>query len=171
MTRAAVALWASFFTWTTVASVTALGATPPHPDAEISWPHAVVAGTAVGGALFTIVLRRPPSSVAGMSRVPTAVTTHLFLVVCVVNEELIWRRFVLGELLAAGPFAAVAASSVVFAVAHRSRRTTHLLTGGVFGTLYVATGALSAAVAAHWTYNALVARAAASAPRPAEAAR
>jgi membrane protease YdiL (CAAX protease family) len=30
------------------------------------------------------------------------------------------------------------------------------VTGGVFGGVYLATGALAASVAAHWTYNMLV---------------
>jgi membrane protease YdiL (CAAX protease family) len=64
---------------------------------------------------------------------------------------------------------ALAGSSVVFAAVHRRRRATHVLTGAVFGGAYLATGALGAAIAAHWIYNALVALTAIPATGPAAA--
>ena len=57
------------------------------------------------------------------------------------------------------PFRRFAASTVGFALIHRTRPSLHLCTGGVFGVLYLATGVLAASVAAHWAYNVLVARA------------
>lgn len=81
------------------------------------------------------------------------------LLVLAVNEEAIWRRVVLGEGLAVSPGFALAASSVGFAFTHRTQRATHLVTGGVFGLVYLATGALLAAVATHVVYNLLVAAA------------
>ena len=72
------------------------------------------------------------------------------------DEEIVWRRVVLGELLPAGVFAAFALSSFGFGLAHRGRRVLHLGTGAAFGGVYIATGWLGASVAAHWLYNALV---------------
>src|SRR5262249_30740830 len=83
---------------------------------------------------------------------------QLFLGLCAANEELLWRRLLLGELLIAGPVAALALSSAGFAIAHRRARLLHVGTGSAFGALYLATGLLSASIAAHWAYNALVAR-------------
>jgi membrane protease YdiL (CAAX protease family) len=72
-------------------------------------------------------------------------------------EEIVWRRVVLGELLFIGTLPALAVSSATFAAAHRRRRALHLATGASFGAVYVATGVLLACIAAHWTYNALIA--------------
>ena len=69
---------------------------------------------------------------------------------------MVWRRVALGELLRAGVVPALAASTVGFALMHRTRRSVHLGTGGAFGAVYLSTGALAASVAAHWTYNVLV---------------
>ncbi len=72
------------------------------------------------------------------------------------NEEVLWRRVVLGELLSAGMASALAVSTVGFALAHRTRRLVHLGTGGLFASVYLVTGVLAASVAAHWVYNVLV---------------
>ena len=62
----------------------------------------------------------------------------------------------LGELLRSGPIVALAGSTLGFAFAHRARPGLHLGTGAVFGGVYLATGALAACIAAHWTYNVLL---------------
>jgi membrane protease YdiL (CAAX protease family) len=77
-------------------------------------------------------------------------------VVAAASEEIVWRRVVLGELLRVGPLAAVAGSTLGFALVHRTRQTLHLGTGAAFGSLYLATGALAASIAAHWAYNVLL---------------
>ena len=87
-----------------------------------------------------------------------------------VNEELLWRRLVLGGILPSGALAALAVSTLGFALAHRARPALHLGTGATFGGLYLATGALAAPVAAHWAYNTLLLRRA-SARRAAAGAR
>jgi membrane protease YdiL (CAAX protease family) len=71
------------------------------------------------------------------------------------DEEIIWRLVLLGELLVFGAVAALSLSTVAFALAHRARLL-HLATGAAFGGLYLATGVLAASIAAHWVYNALV---------------
>ena len=75
------------------------------------------------------------------------------------NEELLWRRLALCELLRCGVVAAWAASSVAFALGHRSRPGLHLATGSALGGIYLLTGALGACICAHWGYNLLVDRA------------
>jgi membrane protease YdiL (CAAX protease family) len=75
-------------------------------------------------------------------------------------EEVVWRGLVLGGLLVAvGPIAALAFSSVGFALWHRHalgrRCSVHLVTGAAFGAAFLA-GGLVAAVLAHATYNVLV---------------
>jgi len=151
---------------TAVAAATAVAIDPPRPDARVAWPLAIAAGAAAGVVLFVAVLRRRASP---RRAAPTPPVTLAFLALLAVNEEVIWRRLVLGEALRGGAIAAVAASAVAFALMHRVRRATHLLTGVVFGCTYVFTGSLAASAVAHWTYNALVAAALPRARAPAEA--
>jgi membrane protease YdiL (CAAX protease family) len=148
--------------WVRVAALTAfawatLTVVVPRPPATLAPGTAVAAGCAAGIALFAAVARRSPRLAATASPLPVAVAKHAVLGLLAVNEELVWRRLVLGEALHGGPVAAVAASTLGFALLHRARRPTHLVTGATFGAVYVATGALAAAIAAHWTYNTLVA--------------
>lgn len=75
-------------------------------------------------------------------------------------EEIVWRGFVLGgKTLAAGPLAALAISSLGFAVWHGPslgrRCVVHVLTGGAFGIACML-GGLATAVVAHAVYNLLV---------------
>ncbi len=88
--------------------------------------------------------------------VPAALAACAVLVVSAASEEVVWRRVVLGELLRAGPLAALAGSTLGFALVHRTRQGLHLGTGAAFGGLYLATGALAAAIAAHSSYNVLL---------------
>ncbi len=76
-----------------------------------------------------------------------------FLALAAANEEVLWRRVMLGELLRSGVVAALAGSTLGFALAHRARPGLHLGTGLAFGGVYLATGALGASIAAHLTYN------------------
>jgi hypothetical protein len=76
------------------------------------------------------------------------------------GEEVAWRGFLVGALAAfLGAAGAALAGGAVFACAHRVERRrdrlVHFLTGSVFGLVYVGTGRLVAAVAAHVAYNAL----------------
>ena len=84
------------------------------------------------------------------------VRTSALLALCAANEEVLWRRVLLGELLFAGPAAALALSSAGFALAHRRARLLHIGTGSAFAGVYLATGFLGASIAAHWAYNVLV---------------
>jgi ABC-2 type transport system ATP-binding protein len=78
------------------------------------------------------------------------------------SEEIAWRWFLLGSLVpAVGTPGAFAASTAGFAFAHAGARpgravAVHACTGGVFGGVFLATGSVLAAVAAHSGYNLLV---------------
>ena len=90
---------------------------------------------------------------------------------------MLWRWFVLGSLApAVGAGGALAVSTAGFAAAHipaqgRRGAAVHVVTGTVFGTVFLATGSLLAAIASHVSYNLLVVLAvesgASAAPRPA----
>ena len=119
-------------------------------------PLATGAGLGCGVVLYMAVTRCRPLLPARRGSAAVGIGTQTFLALLAANEEIVWRRVVLGELLGAGPVAAVLVSSVGFALVHRSRRGLQLCTGVVFGALYIATGVLAACVIAHWAYNALV---------------
>jgi uncharacterized protein len=75
-------------------------------------------------------------------------------------EEVAWRGLVLGGLMAVlEPWAALAASSAMFAIWHwsslRARSAVHLVTGAAFGGVFLA-GGLVAAMLGHALYNLLV---------------
>jgi membrane protease YdiL (CAAX protease family) len=134
----------------------------PHLHARVSLPGALALGAAVGVALAQALAGRP---IRPRLRRPRAAAGPLLLAGRAGLEEVAWRGFLLGALVpAVGPAAATAASSVVFACAHpvrrRADRLVHVLTGAAFGLVYVASGRLLAAVAAHVAYNALLAAAA-----------
>lgn len=149
--------------WLRIAAVTALAVSltlvlePPRPDPRVPRPLALAAGLIAGAALFVAASRRRPSVRRRRASNSVVVARQLFLGLCAANEELLWRRVLLGELLFAGPVAALALSSAGFAIAHRRARLLHVGTGCVFGGVYVATGFLGASMAAHWLYNVLVA--------------
>jgi membrane protease YdiL (CAAX protease family) len=146
--------------WTRLATVTALAVSlrfalsPPQPPPQLAPALALVLGAFAGAVLFVAVSRRRPSF-AG-ARIERLLGRQLFLGLCAANEEIVWRRTLLGELLPAGSVVALVVSSAGFAVAHRRSRLLHIGTGSVFGVLYLATGVLAASIAAHWVYNALV---------------
>jgi hypothetical protein len=127
---------------------------PPQPPVHLVPGLALALGAAAGAVLFGALARRRPSFAGTPSR--RVVGRQLFLGLCAANEEVLWRRVFLGELLVAGPLAALALSSAGFALAHRRARLLHIGTGSVFGGVYLTTGFLGASIAAHWTYNALV---------------
>jgi ABC-2 type transport system ATP-binding protein len=84
------------------------------------------------------------------------------LVVAGGSEEVLWRGFALARLApAAGAVPALALTTAGFAASHypalRVRGVlTHAVTGSVFGMVFIGTGSLASAVAAHGSYNLLV---------------
>ncbi|HEX2302130.1 MAG TPA: ATP-binding cassette domain-containing protein [Gaiella sp.] len=159
--------------WTVVAVVALVFAPHVAPADPTLHPigEALVVGGITGIALFAVLARR---------RVPAAVAIELprrrlaarsiVLTAKSAQEEAIWRALVLGLLVdPLGRAGAVVVSTVLFAGAHLGRlgraSAAHLLTGAAFGSAYVATGRLHAAIAAHGTYNVLVGTAALASER------
>jgi membrane protease YdiL (CAAX protease family) len=134
----------------------ALALEPPQPDPRLPRALAAVVGILAGSVLFVAASRCRPSLQRRAATKSVLVGRQLFLALWAANEELLWRRVLLGELLVAGPLAALALSSAGFGLAHRRARLLHVGTGSAFGGLYLATGFLGASIAAHWTYNTLV---------------
>jgi membrane protease YdiL (CAAX protease family) len=137
-----------------LALLLALG--PPRPSERLPAVAAVVLGAAAGILLFAAIARRRPRLPPGASSTPLLIARLAFFGLLATNEEVLWRRVALGELLESGAVPAVAGSTIGFALMHRRRPMLHLGTGGAFGMLYLSTGVLAASVAAHWTYNVLV---------------
>jgi membrane protease YdiL (CAAX protease family) len=166
VTRAGLVVWSTVVGSTALALATlALGV--PTPAATVGLVPAVSAALVTAAVLVTTV-GRP----VGGRRLPLSarvrLAKHAFIALLAVNEEVVWRRLVLGESLRAGAIAAVTVSTVGFAIAHRARQPTHLVTGAAFSGLYVATGTLLAPIVAHWGYNAVLALRVDRAPPPRE---
>jgi hypothetical protein len=126
-------------------------------------------GLLAGATVFAALHRRRPRRRAGSRTLVPRLARHGFLGLWAFNEEVVWRRLLMGELLVLGTLVALGVGTVVFALVHRVRLL-HVVTGATFGALYLSTGVIAASIAAHWTYNALVSsslddsRAAAAAP-------
>lgn len=125
-------------------------------------PDATAFGVLAGAALFAVLARRLPSW-DGLMSLPRRRLAARSLVLASRSlwEEALWRGIVLGATATiVGLPAAVALSTALFAAAHAGkqgvRALTHLVTGAAFGAVYVTTGRLSAAAAAHGVYNVLV---------------
>jgi membrane protease YdiL (CAAX protease family) len=151
-----VALWLRIAAITVVSAVLLIALAPDRPPSRVPWPAAVALGTCAGLVLFGAITHARPRLPPAPSSASVAFGKLALLGLWATNEEVVWRRVALGELLRAGVLPALLASSVGFALMHRTRRGIHLGTGGTFGALYLSTGALAASVAAHWTYNVLV---------------
>jgi ABC-2 type transport system ATP-binding protein len=103
------------------------------------------------------------AAVLGRGRV-TRPAAALVAVLVVVggSEEVLWRGFALARLApAVGSVPALVLTTAGFAASHypglRGRGVlTHTVTGSVFGAVFIVTGSLAAAVAAHGSYNLLV---------------
>jgi len=120
-----------------------------HPERREQWPPLVglIVGAAAGAGLVVALSGCRP-------RLPPPGLLPVVIVVSAVAEETVWRRLVLGTLAdRAGTTPALVASTVAFALAHRSGRRIHLATGAVFGGLYVTSASLVCAASAHVVYN------------------
>jgi membrane protease YdiL (CAAX protease family) len=149
-------LWWRFAAGTGITAVCLVEVAPARPAVRLPWPPATALGACCGLLLFVLAARsRPLLPRAG--RWPLLVAKLAIFGIWATNEEVLWRRIALGELLHAGVVPALAASTAGFALLHRARPFLHLGTGGVFGLVYVSTGTLAASIVAHWTYNVSVA--------------
>jgi membrane protease YdiL (CAAX protease family) len=143
-------LWARFTLATAISVALLLMLSPPRPETRVPALAALMAGICTGFILFAIVARERPFLPALLSGLAPRCA---ILALAAANEEVLWRRVVLGELLGSGSVAALAGSTLGFALAHRARPGLHLATGLTFGGLYLGTGALGACIAAHLAYN------------------
>jgi len=133
----------------------------PHP------PVAPIQGTAVSAALgltaglcLLVVLagRLPPCPRIRRSRLTTVGARAGVLAIGALAEELIWRVVALAALAVTfGTWLALGITTAVFAVSHagggRRAVAVHLVTGSVFGDVYLATASFAAVATAHASYN------------------
>jgi ABC-2 type transport system ATP-binding protein len=106
-------------------------------------------------------------------RVAALTVKGAYLTITSAAEEVFWRWLVLGGLTpVVGLVPAFLGSTIGFALAHGIRRAdvvaVHLATGSAFGTVYVVTGHVEAAVLTHAVYNWLVVAAIESGAAPAK---
>jgi membrane protease YdiL (CAAX protease family) len=150
------------------------------PLPRLSHLLALALGMTAGTALFAVLARRlrpPPVATPHVARAMGILTPRLLIGALV--EETFWRYLVLCSLIATiGLTGAVLVTTISFALAHihygLRRARVHLVTGATFTCVYLGSGHLVAAVAAHLTYNLLVVAATTgwtSAPAVAEGAR
>jgi ABC-2 type transport system ATP-binding protein len=151
-------------TWIAVAVGASLAAPTVRPLNPTVRPlsEAIVLGCLAGGFGFVVLARRRIAASA-LSALPRTrlLARSAVLTTKSAEEEAIWRGLVLGALVPLlGSFGALASSSALFAAAHvrrlGRRAWTHLVTGSLFGLVYLVTGRIVAAMAAHSTYNVLV---------------
>jgi len=150
------ALWLRLAAGAAVTAACLVVFAPPRPAGRLPLAAAGPVGGCCGIALFALVTRRRPRLPAARGRLLLLAVRLAVFGLWAANEEVVWRRVALGELLPAGVVPALALSTVGFALLHRARPLLHLGSGGAFGALYLSTGALGATIAAHWTYNVLV---------------
>lgn len=148
--------WVRVAVTTAVAVVLLLAVSPARPAPRLPQTVALSAGVAAGVLLFVGAARTTPRLPSVRGGIRVLVAKHGVLGLWAANEEIVWRRVVLGELLPVGVLAAVAVSSLGFSLAHRRRQLLHLGTGSCFGAVYLGTGSLGATVTSHWLYNVLV---------------
>ena len=150
--------------WAAVALASAAVAPRIEPldDTLTGTGDALATGVVAGAALFAALARRR-FPLAALTRAPRGrlAARSAILAVKSAQEEALWRGVVLGHLaVVLGRAGALAASTALFAAAHvrrqQARAVVHLGTGTAFGAVYLSTGRLVAAVAAHGSYNLLV---------------
>jgi ABC-2 type transport system ATP-binding protein len=150
--------------WLVTAAVAAIAAPSIDPADPSLYPlgEALAFGGLAGAALFAALARRPvPAAAIAAAPRRRLLARSTVLTVRSVQEEAVWRGLVLGLLVGTlGRLGALVLGSTLFAMAHlRSQgraAAAHLAGGCVFGTTYLATGRLLAAVTSHCTYNVLV---------------
>jgi ABC-2 type transport system ATP-binding protein len=159
----AVRLWL-WFAASLVAAAAVLAVVPiAPPRAPVAWRLALPAGLLAGIGVFAVVAWRwLPLRVPERARRALVAAKVVYVGATSATEEVFWRWLMLGGLAdMLGLAAAFVVSTLSFAFAHATRVRSqafaiHVATGATFGGVYVATGSLAAAIAAHATYNLLV---------------
>lgn len=141
-----------------VAAAILLALLPEPPRGAGSLVTALAFGVVVALALFPFALLLRPTTRLMRPAVTAGVAAYLVARAAV--EEVVWRLAVTGRLAAAVGWASgLAAGTLGFALAHSGGRApvlAHACTGLAFGSLYLLTGQLLAAITAHAVYNLLV---------------
>jgi ABC-2 type transport system ATP-binding protein len=147
--------------WGVTGVTAALLAPTIEPLLTLGLPAPVV-GAAAGVVVFAALARQRIPAVSVLAAPPSRIAVRsAVLTLKSFQEEALWRALLLGGLVApVGRAGALAISTALFAAAHAGRQgrraAAQLLTGSTFGIVYLSTGRLVAAVAAHATYNVLV---------------
>jgi membrane protease YdiL (CAAX protease family) len=158
---AAVRFWARTAGELTLAATLAATASPSSPGpARVALLPSLLLGATAGVGLVVLLARRlPPSPRIARARLRLVALKASVIALGSCAEEILWRWCAIGALAPAiGVLPAYAASTIGFALAHPGRhaRRTHFLTGAFFGAVYLTTGRIVAAVAAHLAYNVTV---------------
>lgn len=135
---------------------------PPPGGGTVPLVPALVLGAGCGLGLFRALAGGWPGFPPARVRPARALRRAGTIAARAAVEEVAWRGYVLALLVPLlTPIGALAASSGLFSLAHGDahgrRRLVHLLTGAIFGGLYLSTGRLGAPVVAHSVYNAAIA--------------
>src|SRR5207248_1428089 len=97
------AFYARVLSTSALAVLLAFALSPAHPPAHLPLVAATALGLAAGTALFLLVSPRSPVFARPRAAAPVLVGKQLFFGLCAFNEEVLWRRILLGEVLPAGP--------------------------------------------------------------------
>jgi ABC-2 type transport system ATP-binding protein len=123
-------------------------------------PAAVAVGVATGAAVFVALARGRSLVLRSRLGARRRAARAAWLTGVAAWEEALYRGLLLGAVAtSAGAAAGLAVSTAAFVLAHRSQgrqAIAHLLTGAAFGVVYLGTGSLLAAIAAHAAYDLLV---------------
>jgi ABC-2 type transport system ATP-binding protein len=142
---------------------TALAVGLPGPDGVVALPIVLPSAILAGALLFAgLSGGRVPIRVFRRERAAALTARGGYLVLRSAVEEIVWRGLGIGALAPLiGTLPALVLTTVGFAASHVPKlgrsSVTHLLTGAVFGGLYLVGGGLAAPIAAHATYNLLIA--------------
>lgn len=133
------------------------------PGSAYPWELSALAGVLAAALLFRVLAGGwPVLAPWRRDRALALILTIAFLAGTSTGEEVLWRWLALGGLRPlAGTVLAYGLSTIGFALSHASGTgakgvLVHLLTGGTFGGLYLATGSLAAVAVAHASYNVMI---------------
>jgi membrane protease YdiL (CAAX protease family) len=154
----APALWLRVVAQAGAALALLLLGEPRTPGTPMPPGPAFLLAIGAGAVLLLVLARRPLRLRIARDRFRIVAAKAGVLGLLAFCEEVIWRWFAIGGLTPrVGAGVAFAASTIGFALCHAGQGTrairVHLLTGSTFGAVFLASGSLAAAAAAHATYN------------------
>jgi ABC-2 type transport system ATP-binding protein len=149
--------------WIACVTVAAAIGVPAPPGSMVGLSIALPCGIVAGSLLFAVLSRGwVPVGVFRRERAAALTARGGYLVLRSAVEEIFWRGLGIGAMAPLiGTVPALVVTTVGFAASHIPKfgrhSAAHLLTGAVFGGLYLVGGGLAAPIAAHATYNLLIA--------------